>query len=492
MRKAINNLGSLALSVLLAFFIWVAAVNEQNPPREDYYPGDLPIELDGRPANMELVQPLARTTARVRMRAPQASWERLQSNSARAYLDLRGATAGLREYEVQVDFADPNIVKLSVDPPRVSLRLEETREKTVPVRIVLSGEPAIGYALGQTEPLTMSAQVSGAQSRVEQVTSVAANVSTQSAKSSFERDVPLLPYNAQGEVVNGVRLNPATIKITVPIEQRLGYKDVSVKVDITGTVASGYWVSNITVEPTAVTIVGNPRVLETLGSVIQTEPIDLNGAKTSFLRRAGFVLSAGVTPLSTTQTVLVTIGVAPITGGQTVQRRISTRGLERGLQATISPETVDVILSGPLPILQTLQLDDVQVFLDLASVSKGAGKYQLTPSVLKPDTLKIERIVPDKIDVTISNTGLMTLTRPVTFNGLGRGLRLAFLPDTVAVVLSGSLIALQNLKEGDVQVSLNLQGKGVGRYTLAPVITKPDTLTLESVLPETIEVEIMR
>src|SRR5262249_36509005 len=155
--------------------------------------------------------------------------------------------------------------------------------------------------------------------------------------------------------------------------------DVSVKVDITGTVASGYWVSNITVEPTTITIVGNPSTLEAVGGVIQTEPIDLSEAKASFLRRAGFVLPPGVTPFSATQSVLISIGVSPITGGQTVQRRVSTRGLERGLQATIAPETVDVILSGPLPILQTLRLDDVQVFLDLANASKGAGKYQIAP-----------------------------------------------------------------------------------------------------------------
>jgi YbbR domain-containing protein len=261
---------------------------------------------------------------------------------------------------------------------------------------------------------------------------------------------------------------------------------------VTGTVASGYWVSNIVVEPTAVTIVGNPSTLETIGSVLQTEPIDLSGAKASFLRRAGFVLPAGITPFSTTQTVLVSIGVSPITGGQTVQRRVTPRGLERGLQATIAPETVDVILSGPLPILQMLQLDDVQVILDLANASKGAGKYQIAPSVLKPDALKVERIVPDKIDVIISNTGMLTLTRPVTFSGLGRGLRLTFLPDSVAIVLSGPLTALQSLKEEDVQVSLNLQGKGAGRYSMTPAIMKPDTLTVESVTPETIEVEIAR
>ena len=98
--------------------------------------------------------------------------------------------------------------------------------------------------------------------------------------------------------------------------------------------------------------------------------------------------------------MLVTIDVSAITGGQTVQRQVTARGLDKGLKATLSPESVDVILGGPLPVLQSLKVDDVQVIIDL--VNKPPGKYKLTPTLVKPDSLKVESIVPDTIEVVIS------------------------------------------------------------------------------------------
>jgi hypothetical protein len=62
---------------------------------------------------------------------------------------------------------------------------------------------------------------------------------------------------------------------------------------------------------------------------------------------------------------------------------------------------VDVILSGPLPALQELQPDDVQVILDLFGL--GTGTHKVTPQVILPEGLGLEvkSIVPDIVEVTI-------------------------------------------------------------------------------------------
>ena len=209
----------------------------------------------------------------------------------------------------------------------------------------------------------------------------------------------LIARDAQGNTVAGVLVSPDTVHVKVPVDQRIGFKDVSVKVVTKGAVAGGYWLSNVAVDPSTVTVVGSPARLDEIGGFISTEPIDIKDAKSSSLVRVGLVLPQGVSPIGT-QNVLVTIDVAPITGGQTVQRQVTTRGLDKSLKATLSPESVDVILGGPLPVLQSLKVDDVQVIIDL--VNKPPGKYKLTPTLVKPDSLKVESIVPDTIEVVIS------------------------------------------------------------------------------------------
>jgi hypothetical protein len=63
---------------------------------------------------------------------------------------------------------------------------------------------------------------------------------------------------------------------------------------------------------------------------------------------------------------------------------------------------VDVIVSGPMPLLDALNPSDVQIVLDLADTSK-AGTYQLIPkSVIKINDLRIESIVPGTIEVDLT------------------------------------------------------------------------------------------
>jgi len=97
--------------------------------------------------------------------------------------------------------------------------------------------------------------------------------------------------------------------------------------------------------------------------------------------------------------VLVQIQVKPIEGGQTIQRQVIIQGLALGFQAVASPPVVDVILSGPMPLLQALQPSDVQVILDLFELSEGV--HQVTPTVIVPEGLRVQSIVPSTVEVQI-------------------------------------------------------------------------------------------
>jgi YbbR domain-containing protein len=400
-----ENLITLLLATGISLSIWIIAINEQNPPREDFFPADLPIEVVNKPADLVLFQPFERTV-RVRIRASQASWDRLQpgtdrtlTGSARAFIDLANTTAGLHEYEVQIKFADPDITIISIDPQSVSLRLDQQRQKTFGVQVNVSDAPPVGFTIGTPQVNPPTVTVTGPQSSVEQVAEVVAAMQLRGSKTAIDRDVALIARDTQGNTVQGVRLAPETATVHLPVDQQLGFKDVSVKVVTKGNVASGYWLSNITVDPSTLTVVGSPARLDEIGGFVTTDAIDVKDAKSGFVRRVALVMPPGVSAVNT-QSVQVTIDIAAITGGQTVQRPVTIQGLDKGLKATLSPDNIDVILGGPLPILQTLKPEDVQVVIDLGN--KTPGKYKITPTVIKPDALKVESIVPDTIEVSIS------------------------------------------------------------------------------------------
>ena len=96
--------------------------------------------------------------------------------------------------------------------------------------------------------------------------------------------------------------------------------------------------------------------------------------------------------------------VSPVIGGKTVQPKVQWLGLRSGNVVHISPDTIDVILSGPMPELQALQIEDVRVVVNLFGLDPG--RYQLKPTVQLPDgsNLKVERFAPEAVEVTITST----------------------------------------------------------------------------------------
>jgi YbbR domain-containing protein len=191
------------------------------------------------------------------------------------------------------------------------------------------------------------------------------------------------------------------------VEQRFGYQDVSVRVRIKGEVASGYWISNIAVSPSTVTVVGNPSVLKELPGYVETLPVDVTNATANITERVALDLPQGVSVVQpesgegqTIGGVQVIIQISAVEGGQTVQRAVQFQGLAENLTAVARPAQVDVILSGPLPRLQSLTLQDVQVIANLYGL--GVGTHQVKPTIVVPKSLQVESILPETIEVQIS------------------------------------------------------------------------------------------
>ena len=149
------------------------------------------------------------------------------------------------------------------------------------------------------------------------------------------------------------------------------YKTVSLKAVITGTVAAGYWISGIVVQPSAVTFGGDPQLLECFGYV-ETAPVDVSGAVTEVLKSVNIFIPPG-TALDKKEEVFVKVSVQPIPGGGIVRRSVTIRNLAAGLTATLTIPSVDIRVDGPVPLLQALKPTDIVAGVD----ADGAGHGDL-------------------------------------------------------------------------------------------------------------------
>ena len=427
LRKIVQSLSTFALSVVLAIMVWFVAVQEQNPPTEADYVPSIHLEVENIPPGTIIFGDMPDRVT-LRLRAPQSSWDALSPSKFRAWIDLGNLPPGLHDVPVQVEVSDRSVIVVEKRPGTINVRLEALTEVQAPINVDVVDAAPLGYIARSPVVDPITATVSGPASIVNQVNKVWAEVYMRGAKETVERSVDLTVRDINGNVLSRVTIAPPKAHVTIPVEQRFGYRDVSVRVVITGEVASGYWISNIVVDPSTVTVVGGPSALNQIPGFVETSEVDVSNAAEGVTERVALNLPSGVSVVQPENQadnpgggVLVTVDVAAIEGGQTVQRPVTFQGLRETRWATASPPQVDVILSGPLPRLNALTIRDVKVIADLFGLDPGIHKVK--PTVVVPEGLRVESILPDTIEVEIGAgfppTPAATITATTTLSSTG-------------------------------------------------------------------------
>ncbi len=395
---SIGNLSLVGVAFVLALMVWIVATMQENPFVETTLPEEIPVEVVNRGEGLVIVRGMEEGVS-VKVRAPESVWEDLSAGSFRAYVDLQGLDVGLHEVPVKVEPASSLVRILQTSPGVLTLRLDRRMEKIVPVRVSVYGDPALGYEMGLPLVDPSDVTVSGPASLVDQVVEATAEVYLRGEKETVERNVSQTPTDEVGNVVSGVELDHESARVTVPIEQRVGFRELAIKAVTEGTPAPGYWISSISVDPPTITVVGDPATVTEISGYLETSPIDVDGARDDISQQVPVLFPEGVSPLEDVPTVQAVIEISPVLGGQTIQLTPTIQGLGRGLEAVFSPGTVEVILSGPLSELEALEAGDVRVVLNLSDY--GPGTHFVPLSVVRPTSLVVQAILPDQLEVVI-------------------------------------------------------------------------------------------
>ena len=396
-RRFWDYLGTFLVALALAILVWIIALNEVNPIQEKAFGQPVPISLINTPPNMILTGNVV-NRATVTIRAPQQVWLTLSAQQIQVTADLGGLGPGTRSVKLQAtDNADSAEVT-NTDPLSITVTLEQNESRVCPITVQPIGTLALGYAADQTQLTPDQVTLQGPASAVSAVSNCVVRISLDGLRQDFSGPVSALPVDASGNLVARVAVTPPTVQVKIPINQKQGFRDVAVRPVITGQLASGYQVTNIKVTPPIVTLSSSdPALVQRLAGFVDTIPLDITGASSDVVRRVPLQLLPNV---QGADSVLVEVNVAAIEYSLTVQRQLELRGLPPGMGATASPDSVDILILGPLPVLDNLGLQDVRVVVDLQGL--GPGSYQLTPQVIfLSDQLRAENVLPSQIEVTI-------------------------------------------------------------------------------------------
>ena len=165
-RYVLHNLGLKLLSLALATVLWLAVTRD--PIAEVAV--EVPIEFHHFPANLEISSENI-PQAQIRVRGPERVVRRLQTSDIHAEIDLNGARAGERTFDLSAhQIRAPHDLEVEQVVPsqlRLAFDARMTRELEVHPRVI--GTFAVGYSIAQVIVDPPRITVTGPKERVERV-----------------------------------------------------------------------------------------------------------------------------------------------------------------------------------------------------------------------------------------------------------------------------------------------------------------------------------
>ena len=425
-KKWRDNLGTAALAFVLAVTVWVNAIYQVDKPREDFFPEQVRIQVLNAPQDL-IVTNEPSETVKIKLKAFSSSWNTLTASDFNVTSDWSGLTEGLHTVPIKISCTDRTVTIIGVSPELIYVRLERAEKKLKAVVVDLQDKDQVplGYRVYSPDVAPEFVTISGPASAVDRVAELLAPLSVMNQKTSMERIIEPIPVDEYGNKVDRVNLSPQTVAVSVAIEKKQNYREVAVRARTKGQPAQGYFVSDVNVLPATVTVVGPPDTIDAMGGLVDVKgEIDITGATRMLAEKLDLQLPEGVTVLSgkegETSQILVTVGIDAVTGGTTVELPLKSKKLRLGYVAQLSVPMVDVILTGPAVLLDELQTDLLDAYVDLSALGVGTHRVQPNVDILvdqdsKLRDLVIKNISPKYVEVTISLPPTNTPTPTMTF-----------------------------------------------------------------------------
>lgn len=420
-KARLADILALLLSLILALAIWFNAQQAEDPLIRRVL--QIPVDFIGIPENVKIIEPdNLNTTVLVAYEGPTSVVDLLGADDFSAEVDLSQISVGQEQtVPINVRVNNDEVTVNLPAPSEIAVHLEELVTKQIPVELELRGSIARGYIAEDPliEPEFIT--VKGTASDVDKLALARITVflGNEDVQTKIASPQPIF-YDQQGRVagVSNLELSHNQVDVTLPIREAADFANRVISVNIIGEPAPGYRVLNTSVNPPSVLVTGRPSQLE-LPFRVQTEPIDVTGLTESFQTRVSLTLPEGVT-LDEVQEIVATVEIEPFSSTKIFNRPVEILGVAEGLTATADPETVRVVLFGPLPVLDALPEQEISVTADLFGL--GVGKHMVEPDVLYPDRgLEKRSIQPALVTIIITDaitnsnglTESLGLTNPV-------------------------------------------------------------------------------
>lgn len=395
-----NNITIKVLSLLIAVIMWSYVMSEVNPPITQEFPNIKVNYLNQNSlaeSGLEIMEPKeAKVT--VRLSGRRSDIKTINPNDIIAQADLWGYSEGMNRVPVEVKLPD-NVVLEVVSPQYIQFKLDSIITKEHKISLRTTGNTEDGYTSDEGEVRPSSVLIKGPRSLVNSVSKVVATVDLTNINSDIKTSVPVRVLDDKGNEVSGIKKEPSTAEITIPI---LGTKTVKVNPRLKGAPLEGYSITDIQMNPISVKIKGRKEILNDI-EFLETGPIDVENISLSKQMPIGIALPEGVelmeedlNPLAKIQVEKIIEKDIELSTDNLMFINLDTRYV---VDKTSLPDKVTITVRGTESKVEELNEEDITFYSDLSGLEKGS--HRVSVKVILDEDIELIQMKHEIIDITI-------------------------------------------------------------------------------------------
>ena len=190
MRLITENWTLKLISLAFALILWMFIMGERH--LEVGY--TVPLELQNKPKELVIANQVP-SLIDVRISGPRTLLMKVSPSDISITVDLSDLKPGLTSFKrLEERLNLPSGLRVTrVSPSFVDLRLERRQEKSVPIKVVLAGDPDPGYRIAGLQSQPEKVLISGAESELKKVSEVTTEpIDLKGVTESFSQIVPLV------------------------------------------------------------------------------------------------------------------------------------------------------------------------------------------------------------------------------------------------------------------------------------------------------------
>ncbi|GAF65207.1 hypothetical protein BTS2_2105 [Bacillus sp. TS-2] len=367
----------IAFFIALMLFTFVNLDNINNQPgvlpnisTKTYMLDEVPLNVYYDEENYSIVDQTE--TVQVTLTGSQAAITGFQIRMAEheVFIDVREREEGNHTLRVE-HRGFPNDVTVRIVPENARVVLQEKQTVSLPVTVEVMNEDEIeeGYSVGTPIVTPVNIAITASRDSIAEIAQAKAYVDVSGADALVEDTVPIKLYDRNGNELS-LEVEPSIVEVRVPITSP--NKVVPIKITRDGQLANGLSLDSLEVEPREVTIYGPSEVIAEI-DVLEGIILDLSAIEDGEAIELEIPLPEGVEHVEP-ESIQVTPTISEEVEREFEDVSIEVVGAGSGTRVALPSEeewSLSIIVKGAERRLESLSVDDIQVFIDVSQLSEG-------------------------------------------------------------------------------------------------------------------------